>query len=51
MSACVTRKVVYRDRAAALSALAKIERQDKEGHAEHRVYRCPHCRKWHLTSR
>lgn len=44
------RKVRYRDRVGALTALAKLERQDKPDHTEQRPYRCPTCRGWHLTS-
>lgn len=43
-------KVRYRDRIAALLALAKLEHDDKPGHDERRAYRCPKCRGWHLTS-
>lgn len=43
-------KVRYRDRLAALMALAKLQHQDKAGHTERRLYRCLHCRGWHLTS-
>lgn len=43
-------KVRYRDRVAALLALAKIYQQDKAGHTERRAYRCPKCKGWHLTS-
>jgi hypothetical protein len=32
-------------------ALSRLIHQDKEGHTEKRAYRCPKCRRWHLTSR
>lgn len=35
----------YRDRLDALIALARIRRD-----GERRIYRCPLCRGWHLTS-
>jgi hypothetical protein len=44
-------KLRDRDEIAAKLALAKVQWQDKDGHAERRAYRCPDCRQWHLTSR
>lgn len=44
-------KVKYRDEIAAKLALVKIQRQDKPGHQESRVYQCERCRKWHTTSK
>lgn len=46
---CQCGKYVYRDRVAALLALARIERKDKPGRNEKRAYRCRYG-KWHLTS-
>jgi hypothetical protein len=45
--------VRYRDRIAALMALATIVHQDKvkRPKQEARAYFCPDCRGWHLTSR
>lgn len=46
-------KVRYRDRIAALLALASAQHADgsKRPKVEARAYRCPDCRGWHLTSR
>lgn len=46
------RKNKYRDEIAAKLALANIARQDKtyRPKTECRVYFCPICHKWHLTS-
>lgn len=51
MSRC--RKFRYRDRIAALLALAKVRSQDKPHRAklEARAYRCPQCYGWHLTAK
>lgn len=51
MARCM--KLRYRDRIAALLALAKVQHQDKAARAklEQRAYRCPSCGGWHLTSR
>lgn len=43
-------KVRYRDRIAALLALASTGRSDKAKRQERRAYRCPDCKGWHLTS-
>ncbi|MGK5557595.1 hypothetical protein ACSNOI_38905 [Actinomadura kijaniata] len=42
----------FRDRIAATLALATIQRNDRPGRdkLEARVYRCPSCAGWHLTS-
>lgn len=50
---CPTGKVHYRDRVAALYALARVQHADDTGRpkAERRAYRCPRCGSWHLTSR
>lgn len=45
-------KVRYRDRVAALLALASTGRADqRRDKNEKRAYRCPRCNGWHLTSR
>jgi hypothetical protein len=51
MTSCT--KVRYRDRIAALLALATVRTQDKSHRAkvEARAYFCSSCRGWHLTSR
>ncbi|GAA1593756.1 hypothetical protein GCM10009678_89940 [Actinomadura kijaniata] len=51
-AACPTGKVRFRDRIAATLALATIQRNDRPGRdkLEARVYRCPSCGGWHLTS-
>lgn len=46
MTRC-TDKVRYRDELGAKIALANTQAKD---HGEKRVYRCPICRGWHLTS-
>jgi hypothetical protein len=44
-------KTRYRDRIAALNALAKIGRHDERGpYAPCRAYACRYCHGWHLTS-
>lgn len=45
-------KIRYRDSIAAKLALASAQRMDSSGRAkiERRVYRCPRCNGWHLTS-
>jgi hypothetical protein len=50
---CRTGKVRYRDRVAALVALAQVRRTDSPNRPkqEVRAYRCPLCRGWHLTAR
>ena len=49
-SASVCAKVRYRDRIAALMALASTAR-GSSSRAEVRAYRCPDCGGWHLTSK
>lgn len=46
MTSC-PEKIRYRDRIAALIALASTRRADRD---ESRAYRCPICHGWHLTS-
>lgn len=48
---CTKPGSTYRDKVAALMALAKLQRQDKPGHSERRAYCCHLCHKWHLTSK
>lgn len=45
-------KVKYRDRIAALLAMATVRSQDKSHRTkvESRAYYCADCRAWHLTS-
>jgi len=49
---CPTSKRSYRTRRKAIVALDQLRtRRDKGyGRSERRVYRCPHCGEWHLTS-
>lgn len=51
MARCSKRR--YRDRIAALMALASIRRKDgsRRRKTEQRAYRCLNCNGWHLTSR
>jgi hypothetical protein len=51
MARCSKRR--YRDRIAALLALASVQRKDgsRRPKTEQRAYRCPDCHGWHLTSR
>ena len=44
------RKRRYRDRIAALLALAGTGRRKRTRKQETRAYRCPACKGWHLTS-
>jgi hypothetical protein len=52
-TACPSGKVRYRDRVAALLAMASAHRSDGSRRAkiEKRAYPCPDCHGWHLTSR
>jgi len=50
MRLCSTGKVQYSKRIYALIALAQIQDAREPGHQEKRVYRCPICKWWHLTS-
>lgn len=49
-STCRTGKVQYRDWIAAMNALAKIQHQDKPMSHQKAAYKCPVCKKYHLTS-
>lgn len=51
MNTCT--KIRYRDRIAALLALSNARAKDgsRRKKLEQRVYRCPTCKGWHLTSR
>lgn len=48
---CRSGKLRYRDRLGAEIALASTERGRASSRDEKRVYRCPDCAGWHLTSR
>lgn len=48
MSAC--KKIAY-TRGAALRALMRIDRKHGMNAREKRIYRCPKCKAFHLTSR
>ena len=48
---CASGKRRYSDRIAALLVLAQTQRFGGTSRAERRVYQCPVCRGWHLTSR
>lgn len=50
MRTCRSGKVSYKDRPAALAALATIQCQDKPGRHEQAVYKCRFCKRYHLTS-
>ncbi len=47
------RKIRYPDKVAALMALVRTrsKRRARRPKDEQRVYRCPVCKGWHLTSR
>lgn len=48
---CSSGKAAFRDRIAALMFMAHSARTDStHGKDLARAYRCPECRKWHLTS-
>lgn len=53
VSRCKSGKTRYRDEIGAKLALARIQHKDSSGRAkqERRVYLCPLCRGWHLTSK
>jgi hypothetical protein len=53
VSWCPTGKRRYRDKVAALLAMAEAQRKDgaRRAKMERRAYRCPKCRGWHLTAR
>jgi hypothetical protein len=44
------RKMLYRDKLAAMMALASIQKTDRPTAKEVRCYECPVGRGWHLTS-
>lgn len=48
---CVTGKLRYKDRIAALLALADTSRSASGKREETRVYHCDKCHGWHLTSK
>lgn len=48
---CASGKRRYTDRIAAMLVLAQTQRFGSASRAERRVYQCPDCRGWHLTSR
>lgn len=45
-------KICYKTKAAALKALksAREKRKTRKAHVERRVYKCPYCHFWHVTS-
>ena len=45
-------KICYKTKAVALKAMksAREKRRTRKAHVERRVYRCPYCRFWHVTS-
>lgn len=45
-------KICYKTKAAALKAMksAREKRKTRKAHVERRVYKCPYCRFWHVTS-
>lgn len=48
---CPSKKIRYRDKTAALFALAMIRpRHERRDKSEIRSYPCPKCHGWHLTS-
>ncbi len=47
---CPTRKAAYRKKLWALMAVARIQRESDRPVVPIRVYQCPYCQKWHLTS-
>jgi hypothetical protein len=50
---CITGKVRYRDKLGAMLGIASVDRKAGKGDArrdETRIYRCPHCNGYHLTS-
>jgi hypothetical protein len=44
-------KTRYRDEIAAKLTLAQIRRKDRPTARERRIYRCPDCRGFHITSK
>lgn len=51
MSGQSCKKLGYRDRIGALIALSTATASRSAKRAECRVYRCPNCKRWHLTSK
>lgn len=51
MNKCKTGKARYKDELDAKIALASTQRSRTKSHQESRVYKCPFCRGWHLTSK
>lgn len=51
MSACKTGKLRYKDKLGARIALSQTAAKTDGRRNESRVYRCPSCAGWHLTSR
>lgn len=51
MSACLTGKRRYPTKLDAKIALADILRRDRKQRREQRIYRCPSCNGFHLTSK
>ncbi|CAM2852393.1 hypothetical protein [Skermania piniformis] len=49
IAACTTGKLAYADRDTAEATLASMDRRDQR-RREQRVYKCPFCGGWHLTS-
>lgn len=44
-----TGKIAYRDRIAAMLAMAACRHARSGTRQERQLYRCPFCHKWHLT--
>lgn len=44
------RKRTYFSELRAMIALIEVQKRRGTGKTERSVYRCPHCRNWHLTS-
>lgn len=44
------RKRTYYTELRAMIALIEVQKRRGTGKSEQSVYRCPHCRNWHLTS-
>lgn len=47
---CPSRKIGYRDKIAAQMALASTGASSSSRRDEKRIYRCPDCSAWHMTS-
>lgn len=46
----ICKKIKYRDKIAAMLALAQCRNSIKGKRQERKIYFCPECRKYHLTS-